>query len=122
MANTTIPTIQDSLTSVASTMIDYTIRLDTLETAGYATEDWVESQEYALATDLDALMLDVDSNLAAIDDNATEIAANASDIAGIEGDLDIAYDLMAYLQVDTSTDSVTFTGANVYVQSASVIG
>ena len=79
---------------------------------GYATESWVSSQGYGLATDIST--------------NAADITGLDTRLTAVEGDyftttshpeLD---DLEGYLLVDTTSDEIVFEGANVYIQSGSM--
>ncbi len=100
--------------------------IEALQAAGYATETWVTDQAFASVSDVETalgdLQVDIDTNAAAVVSNASDISTNTSDLSSLETEVDAFVgleDLATYLTVDTSDDSVVFTGANVYVQSGS---
>jgi hypothetical protein len=81
-----------------------------VEGAGYATEDWVTSQGYGY-----------DVDVAALD---TRLTTAEGDISGLESELadggvwDSSLEaLFTYLTVDDTSDTLTFSGANLYVNN-----
>jgi len=97
-----------------------------VDLTGYATEDWVNTQGYGLASDVAQNAADVAANAAGVAQNATDIGN--IDLSGLatESYVDDAVDaaggvagLSEYLWVDTDSDAVVFEGANVFVQSGS---
>ena len=73
----------------------------------------------ALRLELDELKATVATLQSQVDSNSASSDGNATMLATIQSDLSGAYDLMPYLSVDSSTDSVVFQGANVYVRDGS---
>ena len=83
------------LTELAATVVDHGSRLEVLETSvagisgdylvassldGYATEEWVNGNNFALAADVTANTSAIAGNLAAIDANALSIGDNLASI------------------------------------------
>ncbi len=69
------------LTDLQDTIDDHEARLTSVETAGYATEQWVLDQGYATDADLQTTNASVAANSTAIATNATNITANGSAIS-----------------------------------------
>jgi hypothetical protein len=98
------------ITALDAAVADHDARLASVEGAGYATEDWVTSQGYGY-----------DSDVAALD---TRLTTAEGDISGLESDLadggvwDSSLEaLFTYLTVDDTSDTLTFSGANLYVNN-----
>jgi hypothetical protein len=98
------------ITALDAAVADHEVRLASVEGAGYATEDWVTSQGYGY--DVDVVALD------------TRLTTAEGDISGLESDLadggvwDSSLEaLFTYLTVDDTSDTLTFSGANLYVNN-----
>lgn len=122
------------LTALADTVADNTDRIEDLEGAGFLVAD--DIAQLAQSSDIATLTAALDSLSASVDDNTGDItslsasaASFSSGLAAVESDVsdlsdDVSdlsgvADLLTYVSVDTSTDSVIFEGANVFVQSGS---
>lgn len=126
--------LREDVVANTSTIVSVSQRVSVLE-AGQDQQDSLLSELVVdVQANTSAILLargDISDNSDAISsisgdvaDNTSDVNANASDIADLEselGALDGAAltDLMTYVDVDTSLDSVSFTGANVYVNSGS---
>ena len=98
------------LTELDAAVADHDARLASVEGAGYATEIWVTSQGYGYAGDVAAL--------------DTRLTTAEGDISGLESELadggvwDSSLEaLFTYLTVDDTSDTLTFSGANLYVNN-----
>jgi hypothetical protein len=126
--------LREDVVSNTSTIVSVSQRVSVLE----ASQDQQDSLLSELVVDVEAntsaILLargDISDNSDAISsmagdvaDNSSSVNSNTSDIAALEselGSLDGAAltDFMTYVDVDTSLDTVSFSGANVYVNSGS---
>lgn len=71
----------------------------------------------ANAADISTAETDIDGNYAMIKTNENDLGDLEGDVSALETATDGVEDLMSYVDVDTSDDSVSFVGANLFVQS-----
>jgi hypothetical protein len=105
--------ISDNTDAIAVIEADY---LTASSLSGYATQSWVTAKGYATDADLTSL----DGRVSDIEGDYL-VAASLSGYATQSWVSSRGYveDLADYVSVDTASSAVTFSGANVYVQSGS---
>lgn len=130
-----IGTNASSISSNSSTLVAHDGRIALIEGAfitvtdltGYASQSWVESQGYSLQTDLDT----TNSDISTLSSSVLTIASDylvANDIAGYATESWVQSqgyataslgNLSNYVTVDTIANTITFSGANVHIESGS---
>lgn len=124
--------LREDVVANTSAIASMNQRMTALEESQGQQDTLLEGLSVDVASNTDAILLnrdDIEDNTDAVGtlaadvaDNTDAVAENTSDIGALESELgtldgDALTDLLSYLSVDTSTDAVTFSGANVLIQS-----
>jgi hypothetical protein len=129
--------LTQQVSGLAELQVTDSERIRVLEESDFATITYVDSRGFAteagtsdrfdslqdgldeVVADVTSLSLTSDHLVDAVNDLTTDVGGLVDDVAGLTAITDVANELLAYVTVDSSTDAVVFTGANVYVQSGS---
>jgi hypothetical protein len=90
-------------------------RIDNLE----AQNETLQSDLADAKDDISSLQSELSTALADISANASAIDSNTTAITDLQTDVEEQQQLTSYMSVNTETNEVFFTGANVYVQNGS---